>query len=67
MITVHVNDTPIQVNESTNVLELLNQVNQPIEGIAVAINNNIVSKSDWKQQNVIENDNVLIIQATQGG
>lgn len=36
-------------------------------GIAIAINDNIVSKSHWASTPVQENADVLIIKATQGG
>lgn len=36
-------------------------------GIAVAINNQIVSKSNWEQTCIADKDNILIIRATQGG
>jgi sulfur carrier protein len=37
------------------------------KGIAVAINNRIVPKSDWSLKPIEPNDNILIIKATQGG
>lgn len=36
-------------------------------GIAVAINDEILPKSNWESYFVRENDNILIITATQGG
>ncbi|RTY71547.1 sulfur carrier protein ThiS [Flavobacterium sp. LB2P53] len=36
-------------------------------GIAVAINNSIIPKSDWNSHIIQETDNILIISATQGG
>jgi sulfur carrier protein len=37
------------------------------KGIAVAINNIVIPKSEWHLRNIDANDNVLIIKATQGG
>lgn len=37
------------------------------KGIAVAVNNVVVSKSAWSGFELKENDKVLIIQASQGG
>ncbi|MEM6830622.1 MAG: sulfur carrier protein ThiS [Bacteroidota bacterium] len=37
------------------------------EGIAVAIDQEIVPKSEWSRQHIRENQKVLIITATQGG
>lgn len=37
------------------------------KGIAVALNDCVVLKDNWANQVICENDNVLIIEATQGG
>jgi sulfur carrier protein len=44
-------------------LEIPNKQN----GIAVAINNTVVPKTNWSQHLVSETDEILIISATQGG
>ncbi|RTY88064.1 sulfur carrier protein ThiS [Flavobacterium sp. RSP15] len=36
-------------------------------GIAVAINNTVIPKSNWNSYQIQETDNILIISATQGG
>lgn len=36
-------------------------------GIAIAINDEILPKSEWEKHQIQENDNILIITATQGG
>ncbi|MFE3867268.1 sulfur carrier protein ThiS [Flavobacterium sp. LS2P90] len=36
-------------------------------GIAVAINNTVIPKSDWNCHPIQETDDILIISATQGG
>lgn len=36
-------------------------------GIAVAINNEILPKQFWTEYQIKDNDNILIITATQGG
>lgn len=36
-------------------------------GIAIAIDDSIVPKSDWNSTPIDENANILIIKATQGG
>ena len=37
------------------------------KGIAVAVNNKVVPRSLWDQHLVNDNDNIIIIKATQGG
>jgi sulfur carrier protein len=36
-------------------------------GIAIAINNSVIPKSDWNFRYIQETDDILIISATQGG
>ncbi len=36
-------------------------------GIAVAINNTVIPKSNWDSHCLLETDDILIISATQGG
>lgn len=37
------------------------------KGLAIAVNNNIVPKTEWETFNLKENDNVVIIRAACGG
>ena len=67
MISVSVNNEVKEVTHQTTLKELLQTLNQKGDGIAIAINNQIITKSDWESTLLIENDNVLLIQATQGG
>lgn len=39
----------------------------PINGIAVALNGQVVPRTDWCETPVIDQDEILIITATQGG
>lgn len=67
MIRIKVNDTPKQVSLNSTLQQLLDQLEVKTKGIAVAVNNNIIKKTDWNHQTLSENDNVLIIKSTQGG
>ncbi len=67
MVTVLVNENPIEVEENATLSQLLQKVNTSVEGIAIAINDEIIAKNTWKSKAIKNNDNVLIIKATQGG
>ena len=67
MITVNVNNTAHTLNLSSNLQDLLTQLDISEKGIAVAVNNQIISKNDWNRRELAEGENVLIIRATQGG
>lgn len=67
MITIKVNDKALEIDSGFNILQLLQQLKSPQDGIAVAINDSIILKHLWSSKTLSENDIVLIIQATQGG
>lgn len=67
MITVNVNNIAHTFILPSNLQDLLTQLKISGKGIAVAVNNQIVSKNDWNRRELSEGENVLIIRATQGG
>ena len=67
-MTVFVNDKEISLPEDTiSLAELLQQQNIPENGIAVAVNQQVISKSKWNTTHINNNDKIIIITATQGG
>lgn len=44
--------------------ELKTDINQ---GIAIAVNNEVIPKKEWETRTVSDNDNIILIKATQGG
>jgi len=67
MITITLNERSVEVGDNSNILQLLQQVKSPLNGIAVAINNQIVPQNSWETVTLQSKDQLLIIQATQGG
>jgi sulfur carrier protein len=67
MIRINVNETPLDIEDSNTITQLLEITNTPLNGIAIAINSAIVSKNEWNTHLIKPNDHILIIQATQGG
>lgn len=65
---VTVNHKNYVLQETCSVEQMLFTVLQKeAKGIAVAINQSIISKSHWSSQLLQEGDQVLLIKATQGG
>ncbi len=56
-----------QQTKASTIKNLLEELNIPVEGIAVAVNEEVVSKNNWTERSLKQNDAVLIITATQGG
>jgi sulfur carrier protein len=64
---ITVNSQPKTV-KSDSLHELLQEMlGEKTRGIAVAINQNIIPKTEWSSATLKEKDNLLIIKATQGG
>jgi sulfur carrier protein len=66
-MNIRVNNIHKEISENTSIEALLEFLNHTQNGIAIAINEEIVLKDNWNISNLNENDEVLIIQATQGG
>lgn len=54
--------------EQCSVQQLLDEIiPEKQKGIAVAVNSSVIPKINWQNQFLKQNDEVLIIKATQGG
>ncbi len=67
MITIQVNGNVIEIEERATISQLIKQTKTPTNGIAIAINEHIISKLNWGSQTLKDKDDILIITATQGG
>lgn len=67
MINIIVNDTPHLFRSETTLDLIIKELKIFENGIAVAVNENIITKSAWNTKTLNENDKVLVIRATQGG
>ena len=62
------NQTKQFATESLTVQALLDlEIPSKQNGIAIAVNNTVIPKSDWDTHLIKETDDILIITATQGG
>lgn len=67
-VTVRVNDKSHTVADRTTLTQLLAELGlSAANGVAVAINDAVVPRSGWEQHRLVDGDQVLVIQATQGG
>lgn len=69
MITVEVNGVPKGVEPDTPVGVLVAQIlgAEPLQGVAVALNGEVVLRAEWATVIVKDRDAVEIIRAIQGG
>ncbi len=67
MITIKVNNIQKELPSPITLTALVEQLAVSTNGIAIAINNEVVKKEQWETQQVVNNDAILIIKSTQGG
>ena len=63
---VIVNRTPVAARDGATLSELLAALGTP-DGVAVAVNNRVVPRSEWASATLHEADKVTIIRAVCGG
>jgi sulfur carrier protein len=62
------NNRKHEIEEQTSVQKALNLwLGDKQQGIAVAVNDTIVPRSQWEDRVLQAGDNILVIKATQGG
>lgn len=67
-ITVRINDAPRAFTAPVTLLGMLGELGlAERRGMAIAINDSVVPRSQWALRDLAEGDRVLVIQATQGG
>lgn len=65
---ITINGNKRETAEQISIAELLIKENLTrTEGIAIAVNLDVVPKNEWEKHLLKENDQILIIKAAQGG
>ena len=64
---VFINDKEQDLSGENSLENLISKTISDTKGIAVAINNSVIPKTNWKKFQLNENDKIIIIKATQGG
>jgi len=67
-MNIYFNSDPVAIGDNISLDALL--VSKDFDtktGIAVAVNNSVVGRQDWKSHILKENDKVLVISAVKGG
>jgi len=67
MINVKINNNSQFINDESNIELMVEDLKIETNGIAIAVNETVISRSNWKGKQLKENDNITIIKATQGG
>lgn len=64
---IQFNDEPMQCAEGQTVSELLTQLNQLKPGVALALNQQILPREQWRHHIVQEGDQILLFHVIAGG
>lgn len=64
---VQVNNKEVELNPDSTLVQLTAQLELTVSGIAIAVNNRMIPRTEWERFSLHENDNVVIIKAACGG
>ncbi|MFT6748033.1 MAG: sulfur carrier protein [Glaciecola sp.] len=67
MLSIKLNGNDQEMQDNTSLLTAVESLDIPQNGIAIAINQQIITKNNWGTTSLNNNDEILIIKATQGG
>ena len=65
---IYLNDETLEIQEGETIAGLLETMAlEQVSGVAVAVNDEVVRRSDWNSQRLACEDRVLLIAPIQGG
>ncbi|WP_299019854.1 sulfur carrier protein ThiS [uncultured Photobacterium sp.] len=67
VIQVQVNDKPVECPQGQSLIALLTTLDMPLQATAVALNDDIVARSEWDSTQMKTGDRIAIFQAIAGG
>ena len=60
---VQVNNKEVEITPDSTLTQLTAQLELPVQGIAIAVNNKMIPRTEWEGFILHENDNLVIIKA----
>jgi sulfur carrier protein len=66
-MNVFINHTAHEIEENSTVSLLIQKLQLPIKGIAISVNETVIPKAQWESHQLNNQDQILIITASQGG
>ena len=67
MIKIVLNKKEVELSEKSTISMLVKDMNIEINGIAIAVNNRVISRNEWLTYILNNDDKVIIIKAVCGG
>jgi sulfur carrier protein len=67
-MNIFINDEPTEFEQPPTIVDILTKLQIfEVHGIAVAMNDEVIRKADWQAITLNQNDQLMLIRATQGG
>lgn len=67
LMKLTVNNKETELTQGNTVADLANQLELPTQGVAIAVNNRMIPRTQWSEQVLHPNDSLVIIKAACGG
>ena len=67
VVEILLNGATMQIIKDSSVADLVNQLELPGAGVALAINGNVIPKSTWTSVTIADQDRIELISIAQGG
>lgn len=64
---VLVNNKETELTQGNTVADLAAQLQLPAQGVAIAVANRMVPRTEWASRQLQENDSIVVIKAACGG
>lgn len=65
-MTITVNRQQVET-QATLLSQLADELKLPAQGVAIAVNNKMIPRTEWNKFQLSENDSIVIIKAACGG
>ena len=66
-MTIFVNDKAQEIPESTSLTQLAEILQLPTNGIALAVNNQVIPRTQWAETTLSDQAKIILIKAVCGG
>ena len=64
---VQVNNKEVKITDASTITQLTEQLELSSQGIAIAVNNKMIPRTEWDKFVLHESDNLVIIKEDSGG
>jgi sulfur carrier protein len=66
-VNVIVNGEPVELTDGATTVAAIRRLTSAVSGIAVAVNGEVVRRSEWESTRLADGDQVEVLTAVQGG